>query len=121
MSDIATGTKHDENKIRYDLLPPEALVYAALAFTYGAKKYGDRNWENGISVSRLYRATFSHLFKWFIGIDNDEESGLPHLAHAMASLMMLVATTTRRNLTLYNKRFPIDKEFIDKYIITEEK
>lgn len=54
------GVKADDGKLRYDLIPPEALELLARAMTLGAAKYGDRNWENGLSWSRVYAAMMRH-------------------------------------------------------------
>ena len=55
------GVKFDKFKNRLDLLPTDALREIALAFTYGAHKYEDRNWERGVNHSQLYRAALNHL------------------------------------------------------------
>ena len=84
------ATKHDTNKVRFDLLPPVPLEQLAAVFTYGASQYGERNWEEGMKWSRLFSATQRHLWAYWRGEDIDRESGLPHLAHATASLLMLM-------------------------------
>ena len=43
------GVKFDQNKTRYDLLPPEFLESTAKILGFGANKYGERNWEKGMS------------------------------------------------------------------------
>ena len=48
------GLKHDQGKLRFDLIPPEALIELAKVLTYGASKYNDRNWEFGMAYGRLY-------------------------------------------------------------------
>jgi len=48
------GIKHDAGKLRLDLIPPEAIRALGEVLTYGTNKYGDRNWEKGISEDRLY-------------------------------------------------------------------
>lgn len=61
--------------------------------TYGAAKYGRHNWrqqEGDTEVSReerLIAAAGRHINGRAIE-GNTDESGLPHLAHAIASLMM---------------------------------
>lgn len=87
-----TGTKHDNGKLRLELIPVEVLNAMARAFTYGANKYGDWNWSKGIAHSRLYGAAFRHMTAYFNGQDFDEESGNHHLDHALASLAMLKAS-----------------------------
>lgn len=84
------GTKHDEQKLRFDLLPPDAEEILAAIFTMGAGKYGDRNWEEGIEYGRLYAAARRHLSQFWKGEDLDEESGLPHVAHAAWNCLALL-------------------------------
>jgi len=84
------GKKFDKGKMRTDLIPPEALRHLAQVLDYGAEKYGDRNWENGINYSRLYGATLRHLLAWWEGEDIDPESRFPHLSHALTNLAFLV-------------------------------
>ena len=76
---LAEGKKDDADKLdRYDLIPPETLRVLAELYGRGAQKYADRNWEKGISYSRIYRALLSHLEKWRMGEDWDPE-GQHHL------------------------------------------
>ena len=96
VSQEAGGTKYDQDKPRFDLIPPESLFAIAEVLTFGAQKYGDRNWEKGIRASRLFAAVQRHLWKWWSGRDTDEESGLSHLSHAICGLAMLL-TTIQRN------------------------
>ena len=76
---MTEGRKDDEDKLRYDLIPPEALAGLAAVFTMGAKKYDDRNWEKGIAYGRLYAALLRHLEAWRRGEDRDTENGQHHL------------------------------------------
>ena len=93
MNEVAN--KLDTGKPRYDLLPPDALEEVAIVFTYGAKKYGDRNWEKGMIWGRWFSATMRHLWAWARGEELDPETGYSHLAHAAASLLMLLAADIR--------------------------
>jgi hypothetical protein len=88
---LADGIKHDMQKLRVDLLPPDALLKVSQVLTYGATKYGDRNWEGGMEWNRLYGAALRHLLAWQQGEDLDPESKLSHIAHATANLMFLLA------------------------------
>ena len=101
------GVKYDSEKIRMDLIPPEALQAIAERFTIGAKKYGDRNWENGIGYSRIYGAVLRHLVAWFSGEDRDPETpegiGDSHLDAAFCNLAML-STFARRGMTHLDDR-----------------
>lgn len=87
------GKKFDGDKIRFELLPIYALSETSKVLTFGAKKYGDWNWAQGISYSRLEGATLRHLVAFMDGEDLDAESGLPHLAHAICELMFLLDMT----------------------------
>ena len=64
--DIQTG------KGRYDLLPPRAIRRLAEHYENGAVKYGDRNWEQGIPLSRMLDSAIRHLFKALEG-QTDED------------------------------------------------
>lgn len=83
------GDKFDGDKIRTDLLSVPAMMGTSKVLTFGAKRYGDRNWEKGLSFSRVFGACLRHLFSWWMKIDNDEESGINHLHHAACCIMFL--------------------------------
>lgn len=93
---IDSGRKFDEEKLRYDLIPAEALEKVADVFTYGAAKYGDRNWEKGIKFSRVFGALLRHLFAWWVRKDIDEESGRLHLAHVAVNSLFLLQYATQK-------------------------
>jgi hypothetical protein len=86
------ATKNDilDNKVRMDLLPPNALTKIAEVFTYGANKYEAWNWAKGLEYSRLYGALQRHLNDWYMSDSNDKETNKSHLAHAGCCIMMLL-------------------------------
>lgn len=84
------GRKDDGEKLKYQLIPPYAIKQVARVMTFGASKYGDHNWEKGISWSRLIGAMERHIAAFKSGIDIDPESGLYHLAHAVTNGLMLL-------------------------------
>jgi hypothetical protein len=84
------GLKYDENKLRMDLIPNEALIGMAEVFGFGANKYGDHNWRMGIKHSRLYAAAQRHLISYWSGETKDIESGLHHLKHALVNIAMML-------------------------------
>ncbi|KQW00062.1 hypothetical protein ASC87_19945 [Rhizobacter sp. Root1221] len=73
-----------------ELLPPEALLEIAKAFTFGAKKYSANNWRKGFKWMRVTGALLRHVYAWMRGEKADPESGLSHLAHAGACLCFLL-------------------------------
>jgi hypothetical protein len=87
------AVKFDGDKIRYELIAPEAQKELARVLTFGAKKYDDHNWRKGFAWSRLDGSLERHLQAWRQGEEIDPESGLPHLGHAYACLMMLLSHT----------------------------
>ncbi len=99
----AGGVKHDGGKPRMDLLDAYALTELAKVLTFGAQKYAPDNWRKGIAVSRLLAALHRHVFAFQGGQDTDEETGLPHLAHAMCCVMFLL--WTMKNLPEQDDRY----------------
>lgn len=87
--DLSKGLKLDNGKPQLSLIPREALLECGNAMTYGAKKYAAHNYKKGIEYSRLIDAALRHLIAYNDGENNDTESGLSHLGHALASVAML--------------------------------
>lgn len=84
------GVKFDQGKARYDLVPAHALDELVKVYTFGAKKYSDRNWEKGMSWTRCFAALMRHSWAWLRGETHDPESGLHHMAHAAFTCLALV-------------------------------
>ena len=61
-----------EGKIRWDLLPIEALKRVAQHYTTGAKKYEANNWKKGISTKRFVESAFRHWAEYLLG-ETDED------------------------------------------------
>ncbi len=87
------------SKLPVHLFPTTVKYYACLALLDGALKYGRANWRKaGVRASIYYDACNRHLDRWFEGEDIDPDSGLPHLAHAIACLSIIVDATVKGNL-----------------------
>lgn len=99
------GIKFDDDKLRVDLMPVDAMESIAAVLTFGAKKYNDRNWEKGMNWSRLYRAAVNHLWQWWKGKDLDDETGLPHLAHAATCVIFLLSYHLRHTAKDQRNKF----------------
>lgn len=93
------GVKYDDDKLRYDLIPPLALDELVKVLTHGAKKYDDDNWRNVENwKKRYFAATQRHQWQWKRGkiMDNEADtkgnpgSNCHHIACAIASLMFLL-------------------------------
>ena len=90
--DRPTGLKFDQGKPRWDLVPYEALSSVVDVLTHGSKKYGDHNWrlvENW--EDRYFAAAMRHLVAYQTGDVFDDETHLPHLAHAACCILFLLA------------------------------
>lgn len=99
-----------KSKPPLQLIPLHALVGLARVIEYGAVKYAPGNWINnpGDGAPALYvGACLRHLAEMqdhggthsiAAAVYRDAESGLPHIDHAIASLVML-----REILTVHRK------------------
>lgn len=106
-----TGEKKDGGKAPWHLLPWDAVGQVVAVLQVGAVKYAERNWELGISHSRLFAATQRHLVAWFQhGEDVDPETGIHHLAHAACEVLFALALCARGRTDLDDrpKRHAID-------------
>ena len=86
------GKKFDQDKPATHLLPPKALLCVAEVLGYGAIKYGEHNWRAVPEARKRYvAAALRHLLTDMTGEQPiDPESGLPHIAHAIASLLFIL-------------------------------
>ena len=93
---LSEGKKFDDAKNRLDLVPSSFVLGVGEVLTFGAGKYGDRNWEAGIRWGRVFAAAMRHLWAWWRGEDIDSETGLSHLKHAACCLAFLIEYETTR-------------------------
>lgn len=72
-------------------VPPGPLYLVGLAMDDGARKYGAFNWrKTPIAASIYLDACKRHMDSFFHGAVLAEDSGIPHLAHAAACLLILL-------------------------------
>ncbi|MCA2590181.1 MAG: hypothetical protein IM509_05375 [Microcystis sp. M31BS1] len=102
--DTQAGYKHDAEKLRYDLIPPEAMEELAKVLTHGATKYEDHNWARGMKWGRVFSALMRHMWSWWKGENVDPETGYSHLSHALCNLVFLV-TYEQRKMGQFDDRF----------------
>jgi hypothetical protein len=74
-------------KRRYDLIEPKFLEAVADVMTWGLTKYPEDNWKS-LDLNHM-ASILRHIEAHRNGQILDPESGLPHLAHATARIMML--------------------------------
>ena len=94
MSDLKPTNPKDAigtTKLPLHLWPETATALGCLGLLDGALKYGRANWRHaGVRASVYVDACRRHMAAWFEGEDDDPDSGLPHLAHALACLAIVV-------------------------------
>ena len=86
---FASGAVRDcqSGKGRFDLLPPVAILRLAQHFENGSKKYSERNWEQGIPLSRYLDSAMRHLNKLLAGLKDED-----HAAAAMWNIACYIHT-----------------------------
>lgn len=88
------------SKLDYTCIPDTLKMYVATAFMEGALKYGKFNWRHaGVRASVYISALQRHLDKWVAGEEVDPETGVKHLANAMACLGILMDAQAHDKLT----------------------
>lgn len=89
------GKRYNEGKPRVDLIPGDALLSLGDVFAMGAEKYGERNWELGMKWTTVLASMLRHTYKFMIGQDRDEESGLLHTQHIAWNALALLTYQLR--------------------------
>jgi len=82
--------KFDGDKLRPDLVPVSSINALAEVLTFGARKYKPNNWRNNKDLSRYQAAMWRHWLKYLEGEVHDQQSGMPHLWHAMTNIAFLI-------------------------------
>jgi len=79
------------NKVPLGLWPSTATAMGCMGMLDGALKYGRSNWRAaGIRTSVYVDAILRHALALWEGEDIDPDSGLPHEAHLLATVAILV-------------------------------
>jgi hypothetical protein len=97
------GVKDTKGKPDLSLIPYAALVAIANIRTFGNKKYGSPSgWYNsGVDYKEFVSAAMRHIARhndavlYGNGKEEDSESGLKHLDHAITSLALAIALRDR--------------------------
>ena len=93
METTDAGAKRESNvgRGRFDLLPYEAIEALAIWYEQGCEKYGDRNWENGLSVKDCINRMIRHSIKAGNGWEDED-----HLAAVMWNAAAAITMIQRR-------------------------
>jgi len=76
-------------------IDPQALLTLAEVSGMGTRKYSAFNYLKGYDWSLSFNAMQRHALAFWAGQDNDDESGLPHVAHAAWHCLALLAFLQR--------------------------
>lgn len=84
-----SGARRDVRmgKGRYDLLSPMAIRRIAGVYERGAAKYGDRNYEKGMPLSRFLDSALRHLLQFAEGKQDED-----HASQAAWNIISLIHT-----------------------------
>ena len=101
-----TNTPDNNPKTRFGLtkpniflVPASSIIYQALAMGNGATKYGPYNWRgNQVSASVYIAAAYRHMMAWVDGEECADDSGFPHIGHALACLGIIADAIETGNL-----------------------
>lgn len=104
--------KYDSGKPNLAVLfdAPKALAEVSKIISYGAEKYDRKNWRSCPDNERFISATLRHLSAYLSGEKLDVESGLPHLAHAITSLLFVLDIEQAEERKEDTKEVAKDKE-----------
>lgn len=85
--EFSSGAVRDtqDDKPRYDLIPPKGLKRVAELYARGATKYADHNWRKGMPSSRFMASMMRHSEQYRAG-DRDED----HLAGVIFNALALI-------------------------------
>ena len=103
-----TEVKQDTGKLRYDLLPFDAVDEVVKILNYGIKKYPnpEENWRDNSKpedIKRYKAAMLRHMSELQQGRTHDIESGLHHMAHIGCNSLFIIALLKQTAATeIYN-------------------
>lgn len=124
MSDITLTNPKDligMKKPRLSLVPPAGFVYAALAMANGADKYGPYNWrEKKVQLMIYLEAAQRHILSYQDGEECAKDSGVPHLGHALACLLIIIDALETGNLIDNRPKSGPMAALIDRYTQTKQ-
>jgi hypothetical protein len=83
------GLRFNEGKRKWSLVDFDSLEDMVKVLEFGAKKYGEYNWQKGLKTTDIIESMLRHVFSYLNGEDNDKESGISHIGHIQCNAMFL--------------------------------
>jgi len=102
------GSRYNEGKIKWSLVPQSALLPMVEVLEFGAKKYAPHNWKKGLSITEICESLKRHLDAFMEGEDLDLESGLHHVGHMQCNTLFL--SYMLQNMSELDDRYIHEKE-----------
>ena len=97
---------YGDRKVPIHLFPSTAVVLGAMGFLEGREKYGQDNFRGSPVEAMTYvRAALSHVTAYAEGEWTPEDSPVPHLGLALASIAILVDAHYAGSL-IDNRKYP---------------
>jgi len=94
------------------VLPVPVLAEVSAVALLGAQKYGRHNWRrDNVHASVYVDAAVRHIMSWWESDENDSDSNVSHLAHAICGLMILRDCQMRGGMV--DDRPPGTPDFMD--------
>lgn len=84
------GKRFNVGKLEWHLLPFDTLKGVVQVLMFGKKKYGEGNWQKGMSWITVYNSLIRHVIAWRNGEDIDIESGESHMSHVICNAIFLI-------------------------------
>lgn len=84
-----------KSKRRYGLIPIEAPDAIAEVFEWSGQYHEDWDWVDKYTPMQCWESAQRHLWAWKDTGENDHESGLSHIKHALTRLAMLLHIKNR--------------------------
>lgn len=72
--------RFDYGKLRWELLPDDAIEKIVEVYSHGSLKYEDDNWRKGMKWNRVIGSMKRHIKAFTTGEDIDPDSGCLHIA-----------------------------------------
>lgn len=87
----AIGNRANQGKPKLSLMleARHAMLYGTRGLEFGLGKYGRGNYRKGLLATECADSLLRHASAYLAGEDIDEESGLPHVALALSSAVLL--------------------------------
>lgn len=98
--------KYGDIKVPLNLFPTTAIAVGSMAFLEGREKYGQDNFRGApIEAMTYVRAALSHLNLYAEGEWSSDDSPVPHLGSALASIAIIIDAHYAGSL-VDNRKFP---------------